>query len=71
MIEAGPWLVGRRVLLPARLISDMSPDDETIASELTKDQIKDSPTFDPDLGDITCQQHRDEVADYFKAFSDR
>lgn len=71
VIETGPWLVGRRVLLPARLISNMSPDDETIASELTKDQIKDSPTFDPDLGDITCQQHRDEVAEYFEAFSDR
>ena len=48
----------------------MSPEDETIATELTKDQIKDSPAFDPDLGDITSQQHRDEVADYFEAFSD-
>ena len=27
VIETGPWLVGRRVLLPAGLISGMSPDE--------------------------------------------
>lgn len=69
VIEAGPWLVGRRVLLPAGLISGMDPENETIATELTRDQVKESPTFDPDLGDITSRQHRDEVAEYFEAFS--
>jgi hypothetical protein len=66
VVEAGPWLVGRHVLLPAGLISGMSPEEETIATELTKDRIKDSPTSDPDLGDITRQQHREEVAAYFE-----
>lgn len=47
VVEAGPWLVGRHVLLPAGLISGMSPEEETIATELTKDRIKDSPTFRP------------------------
>ena len=65
VIETGPWLVGRRVLLPAGLISGMSPDEETVETQLTQDQIKESPTCDPDLGDITRQQHRDEVAEYF------
>ena len=40
VVEAGPWLVGRRMLLPARLISGMSPEEETIATELTKDRIR-------------------------------
>lgn len=62
-------MVGRRVLLPARLISGMSPDQKTIETQLTQDQIKDSPTSDPDIGDITRQQHRDNVAAYFEELS--
>ena len=47
----------------------MSPDEESVETQLTQDQIKDSPTSDPDLGDITRQQHRDDVAEYFEELS--
>jgi hypothetical protein len=67
VIEAGPWLVGRRVLLPAGLISGMDPENET--NRAHEGQVKESPTSNPDLGDITSQQHRHEVARYFEAFS--
>ena len=62
-------MVGRCVLLPAGLINGMSPDEESVETQLTQDQIKDSPTSDPDLGDITRQQHRDDVAAYFEELS--
>ena len=69
VIETGLWLVGRRVLIPAGFIEGMDPVDETLTTRLTKEQIKDSPPLDPDVGDITSQQGRNEVADYFTALT--
>jgi hypothetical protein len=65
VVETGVWLVGRRVLIPAGFVSGMDPDDEVVNTRLTKEQIKNSPGVDPDMGDMTSQQGRDEVADYF------
>ena len=48
-IDTGPWIFGKKVLLPAGVIDRVDPDTETVFVSLTKDEIKNAPEFDPDL----------------------
>ena len=53
VVDTGPWILGRKVMLPAGVIDRIDPDDEKLYVDLTKDEIKESPEFDPDI-------HRDD-----------
>ena len=46
VVDTGPWIFGKKVLLPAGVINRIDSTDETIYVNRTKDQIKDSPEFD-------------------------
>jgi hypothetical protein len=45
-LTRGPWIFGRKVVIPAGTIERIDVDDKKIFA-LTKDQIKDSPEYDP------------------------
>jgi hypothetical protein len=53
VVDTGPWILGRKVMLPAGMIDRVDLDDRKIYLGLTKDEIKNSPEFDPD-------RHRDD-----------
>ena len=53
IVDTGPWIFGKKVLLPAGVIDRVDPDTETVFVSLSKDEIKNAPEFDPDL-------HRDD-----------
>jgi hypothetical protein len=53
IVDTGPWIFGKKVLLPAGVVERVDPDTETVFVSLTKDEIKNAPEFDPDL-------HRDD-----------
>src|SRR3954464_4760037 len=46
VVDTGPWIFGKKVLLPAGVIERVDHNDEQVFVSLTKDQIKDSPEFD-------------------------
>ena len=46
VIDTGPWILGKKVLLPAGLVSGIDVDDERVKVERYKDEIKDAPGFD-------------------------
>lgn len=46
VVDTGPWIFGKKVLLPAGVISRVDPDDEKVYVNRTKDQIKNAPEFD-------------------------
>ncbi|MFF3324896.1 PRC-barrel domain containing protein [Streptomyces sp. NPDC002889] len=46
VVDTGPWILGRRVLLPAGLVSRIDTDDETVHVSCTKAEVKDSPDFE-------------------------
>ena len=50
VVDTGPWIFGRKVVIPAGVIERVDTNDEKIVVSMTKDQIKDSPEFDPDTG---------------------
>jgi hypothetical protein len=47
VVDTGPWILGRKVVIPAGTIERIDVDDKRIYVALTKDQIKDSPEYDP------------------------
>ena len=46
VVDTGPWIFGKKVLLPAGVVDRIDAEDETIYVNRTKDQIKGSPEFD-------------------------
>ena len=62
VVDTGPWILGRKVLLPAGVIDHVDPDEEKVYVHRTKDQIKDAPEFDVNRFD---QRYRDELDTYY------
>ena len=49
IVDTGPLVFGRKVLLPAGVISGIDVDDEHVKVDRTKDEIKDAPELDEKL----------------------
>jgi hypothetical protein len=64
VVDTGPWIFGRKVMLPAGVISEVDTADEKVHVNRTKEQIKNSPEFDPDrFGDQMT--YRNELGTYY------
>jgi hypothetical protein len=63
VVDTGPWIFGKKVMLPAGVIRDIDPDTETIFVNRTKDEIKNAPEFDEQR--YRDQDYRDEVGRYY------
>ena len=46
VVDTGPWIFGRKVMLPAGTIDRVDWNAEKVYVDRTKDQIKDSPELD-------------------------
>lgn len=46
VVDTGPWIFGKKVMLPAGVIRDVDLDTETVFVDRTRDQIKNAPEFD-------------------------
>jgi hypothetical protein len=46
VVDTGPWIFGKKVMLPAGVVRDVDLDAETVFVNRTKDQIKNAPEFD-------------------------
>ena len=69
VVDTGPWIFGRKVMLPAGTIDRVDWDDEKVFVDRTKDQIKDS----PELGNTSLEDpaYRDRVGTYYGETYDR
>jgi PRC-barrel domain len=63
VVDTGPWIFGRKVLLPAGVIERVDPDEKKVYVDRTKDQIKDAPEFDPDTG--VNDEYRTRLGGYY------
>ena len=63
VVDTGPWIFGRKVMLPAGTVERVDWQDMTVYVDRTKDQIKDS----PELGEnrLTDRSYRDRVGTYY------
>lgn len=67
VVDTGPWVLGGHVLLPAGTIVRVDRNEEKILVNRTRDEVKDSPEYDPERhrGD---SQYRQNIADYYRPF---
>jgi hypothetical protein len=63
VIDTGPWVFGKKVMLPAGVIRDIDLDTESIFVDLTKDEIKNAPEFDEKT--YRDQSYRNELGEYY------
>jgi hypothetical protein len=72
VVDTGPWIFGKKVLLPAGVISDIDFDAEQVFVNRTKDEIKNAPEFDEKH--YREPAYRNEVGTYYgpggKAYRD-
>jgi hypothetical protein len=62
VVDTGPWIFGRKVLLPAGVVERIDTAAKKIYVDRTKDQIKDAPEYD-ELADDA--QYRDRLGGYY------
>jgi hypothetical protein len=63
VVDTGPWIFGKKVLLPAGVIQRVDADDEVAYVDLTKDQIKNAPELDESSFDDATA--RDPLGSYY------
>jgi hypothetical protein len=64
VVDTGPWIFGKKVLLPAGTVNHVDPLDQKVYVDRTKAQIKDAPEFHPDT--YNSQEYRSKVGDYYR-----
>jgi hypothetical protein len=63
VVDTGPWIFGKKVLLPAGVIERVDLDSQTIFVNRTKDEIKNA----PELDEMTYRDegYRTRLGDYY------
>jgi hypothetical protein len=63
VVDTGPWIFGKKVMLPAGVIDRVDVDDEKVYVDRTKDEIKDAPEFDEDT--YRSDDYRSSLGSYY------
>lgn len=63
VVDTGPWIFGKKVMLPAGVISRVDSENRSVAVNRTKDDIKNSPVFDDST--YRDSSYRDELGSYY------
>jgi hypothetical protein len=63
VVDTGPWIFGKKVLLPAWTLSRVDVENERVFVDRTKDEIKNAPEFDPDA--YTEPVYREKLGGYY------
>jgi hypothetical protein len=63
VVDTGPWIFGRKVLLPAGMVQRVDHGERIVYVDRTKEQIKDSPEFD--AGTFHTPEYREQVGGYY------
>ena len=70
VVDTGPWIFGRKVVLPAGAIEGLDLDSEKVVVRLTKDQIKCSPELD-EATVYRSDEYRSRLGSYYDPFVSR
>jgi hypothetical protein len=66
VVDTGPWILGKKVMLPAGVISRIDSEDEHVFVDRTKDEIKNAPEFDENSH--RDSGYRDQLGSYYGGF---
>jgi len=63
VVDTGPWIFGKKVMLPAGVINRVDSGDQRVFVDRTKDEIKGAPEFDETRFRET--EYREELGGYY------
>jgi hypothetical protein len=63
VVDTGPWIFGRKVLLPAGTVDRVDHEGRKVYVDRTKEQVKNSPEYDKDT--FGTNEYRDRVGGYY------
>jgi hypothetical protein len=63
VVDTGPWIFGKKVMLPVGVLRSVDHENEKVFVNRTKDEIKDSPEFDDTL--IDDDSYRTKLGSYY------
>ena len=66
VVDTGPWILGKKVLLPAGTVSRSTSEARKVYVDRTREEIKNSPEHDP--SGYADQEYRLALADYYARF---
>ena len=64
VVDTGPWIFGKKVVLPAGIVDRVDLDGETVYVNRTKDEIKNAPEFDSDTH-LEDDEYNDRLGSYY------
>src|SRR4051794_19682581 len=50
IVDTGPWIFGKKVMLPAGVVERIDPEEKKVFVNRSKDEIKSAPEFDEKTG---------------------
>ncbi len=63
IVDTGPWIFGRKVMLPAGVVSRIDHENKRVWVDRTKDQIKNAPEFDESM--LSDTTYRERLGTYY------
>ena len=63
VVDTGPWIFGKKVMLPVGVMRNVDHENEKVFVNRTKDEIKNSPEFDDTLRHD--ESYRTKVGSYY------
>ena len=63
VVDTGPWIFGKKVVLPAGVIARVDDADEKVYVHRSKDEIKNAPEFDDSVAND--DRYREQVGSYY------
>ncbi|MFI1648451.1 PRC-barrel domain-containing protein [Streptomyces avidinii] len=70
VVDTGPWIFGKEVLLPAGTVTGIDVEEKSIRVALTKEQIKNAPEFVRDVH-LQDADYREALGGYYGFFPPR
>jgi hypothetical protein len=67
IVDTGPWIFGKKVMLPAGVVERVDLDSETVFVNRSKDEIKNAPEFNADAI-VDDEQYRSRLGGYYGGF---
>lgn len=64
VVDTGPWIFGKKVLVPAGIVERVDLDGETVYVNRTKDEIKNAPEFDRDTH-LRDEEYQNRLGGYY------
>lgn len=62
MVDTGPWIFGRKVVLPVGTVQRVDHEERKVYVDRTKEQVKNAPEYDPDAD---RDDYRQRTGDYY------